>query len=171
MNHRYAATALVLAATLAWTGCSTGNGADLPVPDADVVEEYYTYPGGLDAEVSGNVATVTVTQDPDQLRRGGTLWAKVGPYVLLFTEETHALFEDYPGLAGIRVATQVGNGTEVASALLARDELTGVQWRRALNIAGRARRDGTNQVTLLEDLVEWGEDHTEFEYNPRFTRR
>jgi hypothetical protein len=49
--------------------------------------------------------------------------------------------------------------------------MTGVQWRRALNIAGQARRDGTDCLTLLESLIRWGEDHTEFEYNARYTSR
>jgi hypothetical protein len=59
----------------------------------------------------------------------------------------------------------------VASALLSYDELTDVLWRRSLNISGLARRDGTERVTLLEDLIEWGEDHTEFQYNPRYVPR
>ena len=59
----------------------------------------------------------------------------------------------------------------VASALLSRGELSDLLWRRSLNIAGQARRDGTNRMTLLEDLVRWGEDHTEYEYNERYTRR
>jgi hypothetical protein len=94
----------------------------------------------------------------------------VGPYIFLFTEETYQLFEDFPGLAAVRVVTKVGNA-RVASALLARDELSGVLWRRSLNIAGQARRDGTKRVTLLEDLVDWGEAHTDFTYNDRYTRR
>ena len=55
--------------------------------------------------------------------------------------------------------------------MLLRDELSDLQWRRSLNIAGLARRDGTNRMTLLEDLVRWGEDHTTYEYNERYTRR
>lgn len=140
------------------------------LPTASDVETYYESESDLRADVSGNVATITVAQDPQQLRRGGALWAKVGPYIFLFTEETQQLFEDYPALAGVRVVTQVG-GSEVASALLHRGELTGVLWQRAQNIAGRARRDGSRQVTLLEDLVEWGEARTQFEYNERFLRR
>ena len=112
-----------------------------------------------------------VRQSSDQLRRGGMLWAKVGPYVYLFSEETHQLFLDYSGLAGVRVMTQTAGGASVANALLRRDELTDVLWRRGLNIAGRARRDGTGRITLLEDLIEWGEDHTEFEYNERYVQR
>jgi hypothetical protein len=59
----------------------------------------------------------------------------------------------------------------VATALLARGELTDVLWRRSLNIAGQARRDGTERITLLENLIDWGEDHSEFEYNERYTQR
>ena len=157
-----------LLVTLATPGCEAPEA--LAIPTAEQVEGYYDYELGFEADVVGNVATITVTQDPQQIRRGGSLWAKVGPYVFLFTEETHSLFEAFPGLAGVRVVTQVG-GAEVASALLGRGELSDVLWQRGKNIAGRARRDGSSQVTLLEDLVEWGESHTEFEYNSRFIRR
>lgn len=149
-------------------GC--GGPSDLALPKAEDVESYYESQTGLEAELVGNVAVITVAQSPLQLRRGGSLWAKVGPYVYIFTEETYQLLEDYPGLAAVRVVTRVG-GAEVANALLLRDELSGVLWRRSLNIAGQARRDGTGRVTLLEDLVEWGEEHTEFTYNTRYTSR
>jgi hypothetical protein len=163
---RWAAATLVLTSALA--GCRPGT--DLPVPSAAEVQAFYESTPGLEAEVVGNVARLRVAQDPQQLRRGGSLWAKVGPYVYLFSEETRLLFEAYPGLAAVRVSTYVG-GSEVANALLARDELSAVLWRRGLNIAGQARRDGTGRVTLLEDLVDWGEAHTDFEYNSRFIRR
>lgn len=143
---------------------------ELVLPDAEAVESYYDYGGGLAAEIVGNVAVVRVTQSAQQLRRGGTLWAKVGPYIFLFSEETERLFADHSGLAAVRMITLVGE-TEVANALLARDELSDVLWRRSLNIAGLARRDGTGQMTLLEDLVRWGESHTEYTYNPRYTQR
>jgi hypothetical protein len=143
---------------------------DLPLPSAEEVEAYYESDAGLEAEITGNVAVITVAQSAMDLRRGGALWAKVGPYVFLFSDATRRLLDDHPGLAAVRVVTRVGE-SQVASALLARDELSAVRWRRALNIAGRARRDGTHQVTLLEDLVEWGESHTQFEYNDRYTRR
>lgn len=159
-------TALVLVlGALACTGSE-----ELPLPTADEVESYYEYASDLEAEVVGNVAVITVEQSAQQLRTGGRLWAKVGPYIFLFTEETRRLFEDFPGLAAVRVITRVGTA-EVANALLTRDELPDILWRRSLNIAGRARRDGTKQMTLLEDLVEWGEAHTEYTYNERFTRR
>jgi hypothetical protein len=140
------------------------------MPTAAEVESYYEYEDDLEAEIVGNVAVITVEQSAMQIRRGGRLWAKVGPYIFLFTEETRQLFEDFPGLAGVRVNTRVGDA-QVATALLAREDMPDILWRRSLNIAGKARRDGTRQMTLLEDLVEWGESHTEYEYNERFTRR
>ncbi len=143
---------------------------DLTLPTSGEVEDAYLYPGGLEARIRGNVAEVTITQPARDLRRGGTLWAKVGPYVLLFSEETEGLFSGFPGLAGVRVITVSSDGNEVARALLARDSLNGITWRRAIHIAGLARRDGTRRPSLLEKLVEWGEDHTEFTYNPRYSR-
>lgn len=144
---------------------------DLTLPRATDVEAHYTTERPISVEMNGNVAEVTVFQSPDHLRRGGTLWAKVGPYVFLFTEGTRDLFVEYPGLAGVRVITKAPGGDEIARALLERDELTSVTWRRALNIAGRARRDGTEKVTLLQDLVRWGEDHTTFEYASAYVSR
>lgn len=146
--------------------------AALTLPTSEQVRSYYESVADLeDVEINGNVAVVMVVQSAEQLRRGGTLWAKVGPYVYLFSDETRRLFEDFPGLAGVRVITETSSGTTVGSALLARDELTDVLWRRALNVAGQARRDGTERITLIEDLIDWGEDHTEFEYNERYTQR
>jgi hypothetical protein len=91
--------------------------------------------------------------------------------VVLFTDDTQRLLEDYPGLAGVRVITRLDGGPEVARALLRRDGFSGVLWRRSLNIAGKARLEGTERPALLEDLVAWGEDHTQFEYNSRYTGR
>jgi hypothetical protein len=157
----------VLVLSILFAGCEE---VDLTIPSASAVEEAFQYEGSLSATMNGNVAEIIVTQPERQIRRGGTLWAKVGPYVVLFSEETETLFREYPGLAGIRVVTTVPGGTEVARALLPRDTLNDLTWRRALNISGLARRDGTRRPTLLEDLVRWGENHTSYDYNPRFTR-
>lgn len=154
---------------LALVGCAQTE--DLPLPGADEARDYYAYQGDLEAELNGNVVEITVVQPAAQLRRGGSLWAKVGPYVVLFSDGTRQLFRDWPGVAGVRVVTRIRNGPEVARALLPRSELSDVLWRRSLNIAGKARRDGTTQVTLLSDLVDWGEDHTEHEYNSRYAGR
>jgi len=159
---------LMVLLALALVGC--GESVDLVLPSSAEIEAHYLYEGPLGAGVKGNVAVVTVGQSARQLRRGGTLWAKVGPYIFLFSEETQQLLNDYPSLAAVRVISMVGE-SEVANVLLGRDALSDIQWRRALNIAGRARVNGTRRVTLLQDLVRWGEDHAEeYNYNPRYTR-
>jgi hypothetical protein len=139
-----------------------------PVPDSEVVAGYYETGSHMEVSMDGRIAEIVVTQSDTQLRRGGTLWAKVGPYVFLFSEESQQLLADHRGILGIRVTTESESGLTVSSALLRRDALTDTEWKRALNIAGRARRDGTSRMTLLEDLVDWGEEHTEFEYDTRF---
>lgn len=158
--HRIGST--VLMAAVALSGCSD---QDLTVPSASEIEAAYMYEGELSAEMHGNVAEITVVQPSRHIRRGGSLWVKVGPYVVLFTQETQQLFRDYPGLAGVRVITRTPDRGEVARVFLVRDTLTDVLWRRSINIAGRARQDGTRRPSLLEDLVRWGEDRTEYQYN------
>ena len=150
---------------LAVGGCEE---PDLTLPSASAVEEAFQYEGNLSVAMNGNVAEVTVVQPERQISRGGSLWAKVGPYILLFSEEVEVLFQNYSGLAGVRVKTILPSGQEIAQALLPRDTLNSLTWQRALNIAGKARRDGTRRPTLLEELVRWGEDHTDYEYNPRY---
>ncbi len=163
-GYRSAVLALGAAALLA--ACE--HPSDLALPDAAQVASYYSYDGKLETEIRGNVAVLTVYQPTRQLRRGGKLWAKVGPYVFLFSRETQRLLDDFPGLAGVRVITKAAGGGQVAQALLRRDALNDLTWRRALHIAGKARRDGSKRPGLLEDLVRWGEDHTEFEYDSRY---
>lgn len=142
----------------------------LVVPTADEVAEYYQASAEMSFDMSGNVAEITVAQDRRQLRRGGTIWARMTPYMYLFSPGTEQLFMDYNGLAAVRIVTMAGND-EVARVTLGRTDLNELTWRRTLNISGRARRDGAEQLTLLEDLIRWGEDHTEFEYNERYTTR
>ena len=167
---RQARGALVLACS-AWFAGACIERPELVVPTAAEVEGYYASVADLGVEMSGNVAVITVVQSANQLRRGGSLWAKVGPYIYLFSEETRQLLEDFQGLAAVRVATRTAGGSEVAHAMLTRDELSDVLWRRSLNIAGQARRDGTDRPALLEDLIRWGEDHTEYEYSARYIPR
>ncbi len=158
---------LVALAACAVTGCAPKPGPALPT-EAEIAA-HYRYEGGVKVALNGNVAEITAPQPASQLRRGGTLWAKVGPYVLLFSDETRKLFDAYPALAGVRVITTVAGGPEVARAMLTRTELSGIQWRRALNVAGRARKEGTERPALLDDLVRWGEEHTDYEYSARYT--
>lgn len=158
---------LVAAASVLATGCEE---PDLSLPTAEEVAAAYQVQGDLSVEMSGNVAQISIVQSDRQLRRGGALWAKVGPYIYLFSAETRALFDAYGGLAGVRVVTTSGR-REVARALLTRDALNDTTWRRSINISGIARRDGTARPAALDELVRWGEDHTEFEYNSRYVRR
>jgi len=162
------ATSLILlaASTAALSACEEVN---LAVPTAEEVQANYAVEGALEAEINGNVAQITVEQSATQLRRGGSLWAKVGPFIYLFSAETRGLFETYDGLAGVRVITTSG-GREVARAMLRRDALNDVTWRRAINIAGVARRDGTKRPSKIEELIEWGEEHTDHAYDSRFVR-
>lgn len=162
---------LVLA--LAWAGLSLAcrQPASRALPTPEQISALYSYQGELEAELSGNIAVITVSQPASQLRRGGSLWAKVGPYVIVFSEETRNLMREYPALAGVRVVTRVAGGPEIARATLARSELSDVLWRRSLNIAGHARKEGTQRPALLDNLVRWGEEHTDFEYNPRYIRQ
>jgi hypothetical protein len=141
-------------------------------PDAAQVAPYYdTYNGLVDVQMSGNVAEILVRQPQAQLVRGGSLWARVGPYIYLFTPSTRQAFNDFPGLAAVRVVTMLPDGTEVARAMLRRDALGEIRWRRSLNLLGHALRDGQENPRRLEELTEWGETYTEYRYNPRFVSR
>lgn len=151
----------------AW-GCDTFEEPDHPVPSASQIEAHYEYAGDLSVEVSGNVAQVKVTFDPVEFRRGGDLWAKAFPYIFLFSPATRDAMSEHPGLGGVRVIALHPNGDMVAQALLSRGVLTELTWNRALNISGQARREGTERPARMQDLVRWGEDHAEFEYNPDY---
>lgn len=156
---------VLLAAALLTAACTR---APATLPTEEEILAAYPSPGDVRAELSGNVAELTVVQPADQLRRGGELWAKVGPYIYLFTEGTRDLFEAHGGLAGVRVITRAEGGGEVARVLLARDALNDVGWRRAITVAGRARIEGTERVVTIEDLVRFGEENATFEYDPDY---
>jgi hypothetical protein len=138
-------------------------------PEAEAVAVHYAgYRGVRDIRVSGNVVEVTVEQPFQQLERGGSLWARVGPFVYLMTPSTRAVFDEFPGVAAVRVVTLLPDGDEVARAMLRRDAMSDVRWRRTLNILGHALRDGRENPRKLEELTEWGEERTEFSYNPDY---
>lgn len=147
-----------------------GDPVDLPAPE-ELTPYYATHGGVLGIEVSGNVVEVRVRQPYDQLERGGSLWARVGPFVYLFTPATRQVFHDFPGVAAVRVITVVPDGTEVARAMLRRDALTDARWRRSLNILGHALQDGQEHPRRLEALTDWGEGYTDYRYNPDFVSR
>ncbi len=159
---------LAMTLVLGSVGCEE---ADLTLPAESDVEAHYANASDLSARLNGNVVELTVLQPIRQVRRGGSLWAKVGPYIYLFSDETETLLRAYPGLSGVRVITRTGRDeVEVARAFLHRDSLNELTWRRARNIAGKARMEGTRRPVLLEDLVDWGQEHTEFEYSQEFIR-
>ncbi len=166
MNHKPIIHLLAMSFILAPLGCEE---VDLALPSDTEAGAHYASSSDLTVRVSGNVVELTVDQPIRQVRRGGSLWAKVGPYIYLFSSETETLLREYPGLSGVRVITRTGlNDVEVARAFLHRDSLNELTWRRARNIAGKARTQGTRRPVLLEDLVEWGQDHTEFGYSKEF---
>lgn len=156
---------VVLAVVAATAGCRR---VELRLPTAEEVEARYPYEGRFAVSLRGNVVELRAHQPTDHLRRGGALWAKVGPYILLFSEETRRLFQDYPGVAAVRAITLAPGGSEIARATLLRDELNEITWREALALAGHARVEGTRRPTRLEALVRWGEDHTSFRYSRRW---
>ena len=166
MNHRPIIHALAMSLILGPLACEEAN---LALPSESEAEAHYASASDVTVRVNGNVVELTVDQPLGQVRRGGSLWAKVGPYIYLFSDETETLLRDYSGLSGVRVITRTGrNEAEVARAFLHRDSLNELTWRRARNIAGKARTEGTRRPVRLEELVQWGQDHTDFEYNQEF---
>ena len=167
MNRRATINFLAMSLILAPLACD--EVVDLSIPSETEAGAHYAGSSDLSVRVSGNIVELTVDQPLRQVRRGGSLWAKVGPYIYLFTDETESLLQAYPGVSGVRVITRTGSSkAEVARAFLHRDSLNELTWRRARNIAGKARTEGTRRPVLLEELVEWGQDHTEFGYNEEF---
>lgn len=160
----------VVALGLVTTACDRFGRQDQPMPTLAEVQRIYRENGLRDAkiEIDGNVIVITASQSNDHLRRGGSLWARVGPYVHVFNPGSRIIWNEYPGVAAIRAITTTTSGTEIARATLQRGELNELTWRRSLNLLGHAINEGTRQPSLLLDLVEWGEQHTTHRYNPDF---
>lgn len=168
-RSRGAVIALVATAALA-TACDRFGRHEEPMPPLAEVERIYTENGLHDADIAvdGNVIVITGRMDSDHLRRGGSLWARVGPYIHLFNPGTQIVWDQYPGVAAVRAIMKTADGTEVARATLAKGELNELTWRRSLNLLGHAINEGTRRPSLLLDLVEWGEQHTTHRYNPEY---
>jgi hypothetical protein len=144
---------------------------DAGLPELDVVAQTYAQHGqSAEFRYSGNVLELVVQQPADQLRRGGALWARVGPYIYLFSPGTRELFEQYPALAGVRAITMTGD-VEIARALLVRDALNEFAWRRSRSLLGEALDQGTQRPVTMDRLVQFGEQHAEFRYNPEYVPR
>lgn len=156
----------IVAAAVAAAALACGGGTELRLPTAAELEGLY----GPRAEVTlnGNVVDVRVAQDAADLRRGGDLWARVGPYIYLFSPQTRDIFRTYGGVGGVRVVTITQGSRRVAEAMLVRDTLTSVTWQEAIRHVARARREGTDNPGHLEDLVRFGEDWARYEYEPRY---
>lgn len=170
MSTRGRTTLLALLLAPAALGCDRllPQRREPTLPDIQVVAQLYERHGiNADYRYSGNVAEVVVQQSRDQLRRGGELWARVGPYVYLFSPATRELFENHAAVAGVRVITQAGR-REVARALLVRDSLNEYEWRRATALLSHVLHEGTQRPTTLDRLVQFGEEHTQFEYSPNY---
>ncbi len=168
---RRGAIALSLLAAVGASASSTGcapRDAGPELPTAAALEGLYG--GGVTVRLKGNVVDVQTVQSADQLRRGGATWARVGPYVYLFSPQTQKLFETYRGLGGVRVTTVDGRGDLVARAMLESGTLNSVTWKKAIAMAGRARLEGTQRPSYILALIEYGEDLVEHEYSPRYVR-
>jgi len=159
------AVLLVLAlATIA--ACDRPEELRLPT-EADLLG---LYGEGPKVNLNGNVVDVEVYQPADQLRRGGATWAKVGPYIYLFSPQTQDIFESWSGVGGVRVTTTDGRGRMVARAILPRGTLNSMTWPRAVNLVGKARLEGTRRPSYMLDLIEYGEEMADFEYNTRYVK-
>lgn len=168
MNGSMSRAARAAVVTIALSAAACVPDAETELPGTEALAASY----GESAEVSlnGNVVEVKLTQSPEQLRRGGPIWAKAGPYIYLFTPQTQALFTEYGGVGGVRVTTLDGRGELVARALLKRGTLNSATWPRAINVAGRARVGGTERPQTMVDLAEYGQEHTDYEYSQKYVR-
>ena len=137
-------------------------------PDASDVRAHYEYGGSLEVVMSGNVAHVTVEIDREEYQMGGRVWAMASPYIFLFSPATQQAFRDFSGLGGVRVIVVYTDGGVLAQALLERSEFNEITWSRALNVAAYARTEGTQSPGYMRDLVRFGEEHTDFQYNREF---
>lgn len=153
-------------AVLALAGCDEGQEAPR-LPSESALEDLYGTSRAT-ADVKGNVVDVRVRQDARQIERGGRLWARVGPYIYLFSPQTQELFSRWPGVAAVRVRTVLGEDRWVAEATLRRDALNALTWRDARRVVARARTEGTDKPGYLEDLIDYGEDRTDYRYNPEY---
>jgi hypothetical protein len=165
MRRRAFPMAVVGASLLsAISGCRGEAEPDLPTN----AELRSVYGPTADVVLKGNVVDVQVVQEDDQLQRGGAVWAKVGPYIYLFSSATQELFNLFPGLAAVRVRTVDESGDWVAEVLLQRGTLNSITWKQALLKAARARTEGTKRPSYIIDLTRYGEEQAEFKYNPKY---
>jgi hypothetical protein len=157
----------VLTLALPLAACTQEQGPP-QMPEAAQVEA--AYGESVTAEVSGNLLRLTVPM-PQGFERGGSLWARSGPYFYLFTTATRDLFVTYPDLAAVEVVARTNDAEEVSRARLLRGALNEITWQRAIAYASRAQTEGTESPRHVDQLVRLAEDHTEYEYNPDYVPR
>lgn len=162
--HRFHRGRLALALSLALLAAAcTAERGEWVLPDPAAVSAWY----GSDAvaTIDGNLLEIRGTMDPEFLRRGGSLWARSGPYFYLFNVHVQQLLQDYPDLAGVRATVTDEEGEEIASAMITRADLNEFRWREALARASLAQRDGTRNPRTVERLILFGEEHAaDFSY-------
>lgn len=145
-------------------GCA--GEADPPeMPTLDAVQS--AYGEATQPEISGNLVRLTVPM-PSGFERGGTLWARSGPYFYLFTTATRDLFANHPDVAAVEVVAVTAEGEEVARARLLSTTLNSITWQHAIAYASQAQTEGTQRPTFVERLVRYGEERTEHTYDPDF---
>jgi len=168
MTYRVRTAVAAIGFALVVGSGACGPGDDLTFPTAAELEGLYG--AGVAVELTGNVIDVSLRQEASQLRRGGALWAKVGPYIYLFTPQTQEALKTWTGVGGVRVRTFDSNRDLVAEAMLDRGVLNDVTWRKALNTAGLARTQGTERPSYMEKLVRYGEDTVRFRYSSEYVK-
>ncbi|HKK08002.1 MAG TPA: hypothetical protein VKA44_03890 [Gemmatimonadota bacterium] len=163
---RRATARRVLAVLVAGLAVACAPKKRLELPSSSDLQGIYG--SAASVELNGNVVVVRVEQSAHQLQRGGQLWAKVGPYIYLFSPQTRDLFQKWDGVAGVRVTTVDHRSRLVARATLLRDALTSETWKTAIVRVAHARNEGTDKPGYLDQLVEYGEDHTKHEYGSHY---
>lgn len=166
MRRRYGAVVLIAALLPPVAACEAEAEQQLPT-NAEIRN---LYGPSADVLLRGNIVDVEVVQENSQLQRGGAVWAKVGPYIYLFSPPTQKLFEMFSDLAGVRVRTVDESGTWVAEALLRRGTLNSITWKQAMLKSAKARSEGTQRPSYIIDLTRYGEEQTDHKYNPKYVR-
>jgi hypothetical protein len=160
-NENAWTASFVILLVVTMIGCERAD-REWVLPDAAEVAAWYGE--GAEAHFDGNRLEIRGTIDPDYLRRGGRLWARSGPYFYLFNVHIHQLLVDYPDIAAVRAIALTPSGEELAVATLARGGMNEPRWQEAMARVAIAQRDGTRNPRVVEQLIQFGEDHTEYSY-------
>lgn len=160
---------LWLGAASVVAGCEAFGRDELVLPTQEEARmAFASHPSVTDVNLSGNVVEVVVEQPLEHVQRGGSLWARFGPYAHLFSPAARSIFENFSGVAALRVITRLPNGTEIARATLRRDATNLSVWRRGEALLATALQQGTERPGQVERLVHWAEGIADYEYNPQY---